>query len=210
MESCDHPGTAGARSASGGGSHASSERHGEMGVRRGRGRGRALRAILVAGLAGLGLAGLGPMAGIASAGEYHVYSCRTPSGEVAPTDGWTGSVPNGASNDYAEDSCAKGGALVAALGDQTTHAVATDRATWMFSAPAGDRIKEATLWRAGDADGVLVSGTYYHFWLAGPGEVEDPSDTFDQCVTGPHCPPPGVGNPNQPLSLSNLLSVPAE
>jgi hypothetical protein len=164
----------------------------------------------VAGLAGLGLAGLGPAAGVASAGEYHVYSCRTPSGEVAPTDGWTGSVPKGASNDYAEDSCAKGGALVAALGDQTTHAVATDRATWMFSAPAGDVIKEATLWRAGDADGVLVTGADYHFWLAGPGEVEGPSDTFDECVTGPHCPPPGVGNPNQPLSLSNLLSVPAE
>src|SRR5580658_6523388 len=103
MESCDHPGAADARRASGGGAHASTERHREMGVR-GRGRGKALRAILVAGLAGLGLAGLGPMARIASAGEYHVYSCRTPTGEVAPTDGWTGSVYS-TSDDYAIDSC---------------------------------------------------------------------------------------------------------
>jgi len=169
---------------------------------------RVLTAILVAGLAGL--AGLGPAVRIASAGEYHVYSCRTPSGEVAPTDGWTGSVPNEALYDYAEDSCAKGGALVAALGDQTTHPVATDRATWMFSAPAGDVIKEATLWRAGDADGVLLGGAAYHFWLAGPNDAEVPSDTFDECVTGYGCPPSGVGNPSQPLSRSNLLAVPAE
>ena len=32
---------------------------------------------------GLGLAGLAS-APVAVAGEYHVYSCRTPSGEVAP------------------------------------------------------------------------------------------------------------------------------
>jgi hypothetical protein len=80
----------------------------------------------------------------------------------------------------------------------------------MFSAPAGDVIKEATLWRAGDADGVLLAGAAYHFWLAGPSEAEVPSDTFDECVTGYGCPPPGVGNPSQPLSRSNLLAVPAE
>lgn len=27
-----------------------------------------------------------------NAGEYHVYSCRTPAGEVAPVDGWSGSA----------------------------------------------------------------------------------------------------------------------
>ena len=31
----------------------------------------------------------------AQAGRYHVYSCRTPTGEVAPTDGWSGSVAAG-------------------------------------------------------------------------------------------------------------------
>ncbi len=29
----------------------------------------------------------------ALAGQYHVYSCRTPSGESAPADGWSGSLP---------------------------------------------------------------------------------------------------------------------
>ncbi len=28
----------------------------------------------------------------ALAGEYHVYSCRTPDGATAPVDGWGGSV----------------------------------------------------------------------------------------------------------------------
>ena len=37
----------------------------------------------------------------ASAGEYHVYSCRTPSGEVAPTEGWEGK----ASGATADNSC---------------------------------------------------------------------------------------------------------
>ena len=90
----------------------------------------------------------------APAGEYHVYACRTPAGEVAPVDGWSGSVAaGGAYDDYAKDTCADGGALVAALGDLTTHIADVDEATWAFSVPAGERMVGATLWRAGDADG---------------------------------------------------------
>src|ERR1700728_3785948 len=146
----------------------------------------------------------------AGAGEYHVYSCRTPSGTSAPTDGWSGSIPTGASYDYAEDTCAKGGALVAALGDQTTHKVATDAVTWMFGAPTGDVIKAATLWRAGDADGGEIPNAFYKFWLAGPEDFDDEANLYDQCSSEFGCPPPGIGNPSQPLSPSNLLSVPAE
>ncbi len=35
----------------------------------------------------------------AQAGSYHVYSCRTPGGEAAPADGWTGSVAPGCAYD---------------------------------------------------------------------------------------------------------------
>jgi hypothetical protein len=144
----------------------------------------------------------------AGAGEYHVYSCRTPSGASAPTDGWSGSVTG--AYDYAEDTCAKGGALVAALGDQTTHKVATDVVTWMFGAPTGDVIKAATLWRAGDADGGEIPNAFYKFWLAGPDDFDEEADLYDQCSSEFGCPPPGIGNPSQPLSPSNLLSVPAD
>src|SRR5450759_5023817 len=90
----------------------------------------------------------------AQAGRYHVYSCRTPSGQSAPTDGWSGSVAKGSAYDvYVRDSCASGGALVAALGDLTTHLADTDRATWAFETPAADRLVAATLWRAGDTAG---------------------------------------------------------
>jgi hypothetical protein len=47
---------------------------------------RVLKGVAVGGLAA-GLA-LAVLAAGAWAGEYHVYSCRTPAGQVAPTDGW--------------------------------------------------------------------------------------------------------------------------
>src|ERR1700733_6513782 len=45
--------------------------------------------------AALVLTGLLLLAGSAQAGRYHVYTCRTPAGEPAPTDGWVGSVALG-------------------------------------------------------------------------------------------------------------------
>src|SRR5271155_3294175 len=114
---------------------------------------RALRAARVVGVV---VASPAPPAIVATAstasalaGEYHVYSCRTPSGESAPVSGWSGSVaPGGASDDYAENTCQKGGALIAALGEQTTHIANTDRATWAFESPATEQLVGATVWRA--------------------------------------------------------------
>ncbi len=57
--------------------------------------GRIFNAALATSLA------LGLLVASAHAGTYHVYSCRTPDGEVAPVDGWSGSVaPGGAFDDY--------------------------------------------------------------------------------------------------------------
>ncbi len=58
---------------------------------------------------------------------------------------------------YAEDTCERGGALIAALGDAKRTADA-DSATWAFEAPAGESIAAATLWRAGDAAGGALRG----------------------------------------------------
>ena len=151
------------------------------------------------------MAGLASLALVASAsaGEYHVYSCRTPSGESAPTEGWSGSK-TGAYDNYAEDTCAKGGALIAALGELTTHITNTDMATWTFSVPAGDVMKGTTLWRAGDADGEDAFNATYEFWLAGPNEADD---TFDECVYQAGC-TTGRGDTKQPLSEANRVVVP--
>ncbi len=64
----------------------------------------AITAVCAAGLIGLAAVVLGAVD--AQAGEYHVYSCRTPSGSVAPVDGWTGSVPQAVSYDVVKDTCA--------------------------------------------------------------------------------------------------------
>jgi hypothetical protein len=135
------------------------------------------------------------------AGEYHVYSCRMPNGEVAPTDGWSGSATG--AYVYAEDKCAKGGALVAALEDDVEHEK-TDIATWTFSAPAEETLAGATLWRAGDADGGLAKSGTYEFWLAGPSENE----VFDECVYGGSEPcKTGQGEPDEPLASANRIEV---
>jgi hypothetical protein len=139
----------------------------------------------------------------ARAGQYHVYSCRTPSGESAPADGWSGSVAaEGKADDYAENTCGGGGALVAALGDETNHIANTDQARWAFEAPATERLIGATLWRAGYLHGRSGEGATYEFWLAGP----TPTDVFDECVYTELC--DSRGDPAAPMSGANKLTVP--
>jgi hypothetical protein len=137
----------------------------------------------------------------ASAGEYHVYSCRTPSGASAPVDGWSGSG-SGAYDNYEKNTCGEGGALYAALGNLTVHIANLDQATWTFTVPAGETMAGATLWRAGDADGGEATNATYEFWLAGPIET----DVFDACVfaSTPSC-SAGKGDSKEPLSSANRL-----
>src|ERR1700722_10099827 len=158
--------------------------------------------ILMGGLAAmLALSAPGSQA---KAGEYHVYSCRTPDGEVAPVDGWSGSVaPGGAKDDYAEDTCPLGGALIAALGDETTHVANTDRASWVFEAPTFDHLTSADVWRAGDNAGGGSGNATYEFWLTSP-----PSKgVVDQCIWAVGC--FSLGESDQPLSGANSLAIPA-
>ena len=159
-------------------------------------------ATLAAALVGLAAPALPAPA--AWAREYHVYTCRTPSGQSAPADGWTPSV-KGAYDTYANDTCATGGALTAALGYLTTHIPNTDVATWMFSVPAGDALVSSALWRAGDADGGSAFDASYEFWLAGPNN--ESLETFDECVYKSGC-LTGVGDPARPLSAANRVVVP--
>jgi hypothetical protein len=159
---------------------------------------RILRVAAIAAVA-LSLA-----AASAHAGRYHLYSCRTPAGESAPADGWSGSVgAGGAYDDYAKNTCAEHGALIAALGEQTTHLVNADRATWAFEAPATDQVIAAKLWRAGYLHGGVGENATYEFRLAGPSQTK----IFDECVYGLEC--PGRGDTASPLSSINSVAVPA-
>jgi hypothetical protein len=142
------------------------------------------------------------------AGEFHVYSCRTPAGEVAPTEGWSGSATGYYS--VARNTCQQSqGALLAALGAEPPRTANTAIATWAFSAPPGDRIAGATLWRAGDTAGGAASGAIYEFWFAGPKQLNDPANAFGKCVGGLSC-PVGLGSMSQPLSAENRVVVPTQ
>src|SRR5947208_6635197 len=117
------------------------------------------------------------VAGSAQAGEFHLYSCRTPSGATAPADGWSPSHTGPYT--YAENTCAQpGGALIAALRPSPGRTANTDIATWEFAAPTPERITATTLWRAGDTGGGAVVGATYQFWLAGPARTA----IFDECI----------------------------
>jgi hypothetical protein len=141
---------------------------------------------------------------VAAGGQYHVYSCRTPAGGVAPVDGWSGSVAEESAIDtYVLNTCATNGALIAALGDQTGHAANNDLATWAFSVPANDHIAAATLWRSGSTQGGQSINASYQFWLTAPSS----GDTFDECVYTQKCAAKGV--PSEPMSPVNRVVVPA-
>jgi hypothetical protein len=138
----------------------------------------------------------------AAAGEYHVFSCRTPSGESAPADGWSGSKAG--TYTYTENTCSQPtGGLVARLGDEPVREANADIAKWAFGAPAGALIAGATLWRAGDNGGGGGINATYQFWLAGSRETE----IFDECLYVLGCGSRGVSG--QPLSAQNRVVVPA-
>lgn len=158
-----------------------------------------LSRTLTAGLAAAAVAMA--TAGTASAGSYHVYSCRTPAGEAAPADGWSG-VKTGTSV-YVENTCQQaGGSLVAALGPQAGRRTNTAQATWAFTAPPATKIAGATLWRAGDAAGGAAVNATYEFWLAAPTET----GIFDECLYALGC--SSLGNPAVPTSSANRVEVP--
>lgn len=139
----------------------------------------------------------------ALAGRFHVYSCRTPAGEAAPVDGWSGSLGAGnVGDDRVSNTCGSQGALIAALGDEEVHYAGADRATWAFSAPTWSQVAGATLRRAGYLHGG-GGGATYEFWFAGPA----PTAVFDQCLYANGC--AGLGAPSEPASPVNRVVVPA-
>lgn len=145
-----------------------------------------------------------PFTGTAAAGEYQVYSCRTPSGAVAPTEGWT--APTHSGEDATLDTCEEaGGGLVAGLDAHVSHPAETDKVTWGFEAPSGETISAATLWRAGESMPLAESETSYAFWLAGVADSGPNTAVFEECEAK-NC--ANRGSFSEPLSSANRVVVP--
>ena len=163
---------------------------------------RRLLAVGTASVAALLLAACAVPDSSALAGAYHLYSCRTPSGESAPADGWSGTAVGPESID--QDTCSQsGGALIAGLRAGYARTANSDSATWAFGAPGGEKLAAATLWRAGDADGGSELYGTYQFWLAGPAET----NIFEECMSVLGC--AAKGAVGQPLLPENRVTVPA-
>jgi hypothetical protein len=137
----------------------------------------------------------------AVANSYHDFLCRIPygasAGRAAPADGVTYAINNDFI--YAEDTCSSGGALYAQMVGETTHPFATE-ASNTFTAPAGLTISHFVLWRyeadhPGQPYGTPASNLTYR-----PG---GPISVQGLCTEG--C---SRGNPADPLSSENVVSVP--
>ena len=168
-----------------------------------------LRGAVAAGLA-VGLAtslALAVLVVSAWAGEYHVYSCRTPSGQVAPTDGWSASEHP--SYDPTLNTCASGGGLIAALDAGYAHPSdsETDKATWAFNAPEGETIAAATLWRAGNTLGGSNGEGSYLFWLWGVAPVGENAQIFDECTASVKNNCVSQGSLAEPLAAENRVTA---
>lgn len=164
---------------------------------------RCLRALTASMFLYCGLA-LAPAG--ASAGRYHVYSCRMPDGQVAPTDGWTSTTSPASATVIATDTCAGGGALTAALGDGVKHAVNAS-AAWSLVPPSSEVITAATLWRTGEAEGGANANATYYFWLLRDSPGTGTPEPFSECVYISKC-TAEVGEEMQPLAFANLVTVP--
>ena len=165
----------------------------------------AARAALTAAIA---LAVAATLAAGAQAGEYHVYSCRTPTGQPAPTEGW--SSPQHSGEDSTTNTCAEDGGLIAGLKDGYVHTTdsESDKATWAFEAPKGETITAATLWRAGDTAGGSDSKATYLFWLAGDAASGVNAQPFNECAASNGCALEGTFA--NPLATENRIVAPAD
>jgi hypothetical protein len=165
---------------------------------------RAGRALAVVLLLGSGSAGAMCAQEAWAGGDYHVYACRQPDGQVAPVDGWSEATSQ--ANDRATNTCASEGGLVAALDAGHSHPADTDLATWAFDAPAGETLAGATLWRAGDTAGGGNSNDSYFFWLTGVANSGESTVVFDKCNAFKGC--PSEGELKNPLAATNRVEVP--
>lgn len=116
----------------------------------------------------------------ASAGTYHAYSCRTPPGATAPTDGWSSSLATAGAK--VRNTCGAGGEMAVELSGSAVPGTAEG---WRFTAPDGVTIGKVRLWRSGGAGGRYPSGGVPFFLVSKPGTAAAAGSTVEACGQDP-------------------------
>ncbi len=126
-----------------------------------------------------------------NAGTVHLYSCRQPSGAVAPAAGWTAGVNAPVGYVDAYNTCSQGGGLGAMLRGNVAHPV-NAAAQWTFEPPAGVQITRATLWRTSSVgpDGPNVTPLAY---VSAPNPSFTSHNVIDRCLRSEGCAGNGDG-----------------
>ena len=115
--------------------------------------------ILTVFLFGVAVAYLTP--GSASAGQYDVWSCRGPAGEILSSEAWTATTNDAAPGEvFMTDNCATGGPVGLHVSDAGVTGGRRARIDLTFDLPRGEIISGYQLNRAISAAGA-VSGYYY-------------------------------------------------
>lgn len=143
------------------------------------------------------------VAAVAVAGEYRVYSCKTPSGMVAPTDGWAADRGNSVSSEPS-NYCPSGGPLVAELNRSFGQPANTGIVTWGWSAPSGASIAAYRIWRSAN---VLSAGEPNATpWVFSARPLNQATGTYivDNCVSAAGC--SGLGSSSPGLAPASLLA----
>ena len=113
-------------------------------------------------------------AGVADAGTWTLVSCAQPSGQPAPTDGWSTSS-TGAVGPYSGDinTCAEGGSLIAVTSGEAQQ-IPYAGPQWVFTAPAGSTIAGGTLTAS-------LTSPHGQAWLGSPNASYDSADVLANC-----------------------------
>lgn len=143
------------------------------------------------------------LAAVAVAGEYRVYSCKTPSGMVAPTDGWTADRGNSVSSEPS-NYCASGGPLVAELNRSFGQPANTGIVTWEWSAPGGSTIAAYRIWRSANVLSAGEPNATPYVFSARPLNQATGTYIVDNCVSAAGCSSLGSSSPG--LAPASLLA----
>lgn len=143
----------------------------------------------------------GTVVSVASAGTYRVYSCKTPSGLVAPTDGWTSSSI--APYTSPGNTCPAGGSLHLGLNPDVYNPATASLMTWRWDAPAGASISSYRVWRSAQVSSAWEPNATPVVFVARPVNLLSGAYTPDGCRASDGCTGLG-GGPG--LSPANLVS----
>lgn len=158
----------------------------------------------VAAIVGVLLALLATLLIVASAhaGSYLVYSCTTPAGDPAPTDGWHASV-SGQPYLIVDNTCGTHGVLQAAVPGNYTYGAGAATATWHWSSPPDTSLGRFRVWRS---ESVGPAGNYASgvTFIGYPGSTWDSANAHEVCTAPGGC--SSIGSHDSSLTTANLYA----